>query len=145
MEKTLLPLTIIKRYDMTTTRENVEFLFEEYQILGYKWKNIKFPSITPSYEIKYSSYVPVKVDPVGRFIELTLDTKAKIEHFNIYFTKVLKTFTKEEMMYYHEKYNKFSSDESIAEKAHRSRNGLIHIRDSMILKVALAFNEEVKI
>ena len=144
MEIILLPISLIKKYDMTITRENVEYLFDEFQVLNYKWRNIKFPSITPSYEVKYSSYIPVKVDPVGRFVELTLDTKSKIDKFNLYFVKVLKSLTKEELIYYHEKYQRFNSEEQIARKMHRSRNGLVHIRDSLILKVALAFNEEVK-
>lgn len=141
----LLNARIISHYNMELTKENVNMMLDNYIKLQYKYLNIIPPRITTSYEIRYDSFISKKSDPVGYYNERKFDTEKEVEYFYGEIRDVLQRMTSEELLYYNENLLRKKSEESTAEKLCLSRKGLKPIKNSCILKLAIAFGiEELK-
>jgi len=130
---------------MKATKENVDMMLDNYVKLQYKFININPPRITAVYEARYESYVPRKSDPTGYYNQRKFDTDKEIKELYSEISDVLNKMTREELLYYNDNLLGKKSEDLTAEKLGLSRKGLKPIRNSCILKLAMAFGiEELK-
>lgn len=139
----LLNSKIINRYNMSATRNNVEDLLGKYVSLQYKYLNITPPRITTNYEIRCESYSPTITDKVSYYVEKKFETEQEVKEFYQEIKIVLDNLTKDERIVLTQNLINMVSESITADFIGISRTGLKPIKQSCILKLALAFNIEV--
>lgn len=68
MNNSLLDNEIIKQFDYLSIRKKINLFISAIDILCFRLKNMEKPKITPSYEIKYSSCLPVNSSKIESFV-----------------------------------------------------------------------------
>lgn len=142
VNKYVLSRKITEKYDMITTKKNVMLLLSEYLRLQYKYLEISPPKITYNYEIKSDYQNKNMTDNLSYYLDKKLKVETEIKAFYFEIEKVLKNMTREELIVTNYLLLKGNSEESVCEILGLSRTGLRPIKNSCILKIALAFNLE---
>lgn len=143
IDNTLLSSNITSQYNYDGCRKNVEKLLDEYARLNFKYINIKPPKITSNYEFRYESYVPRKADPVGNSVELKFDTELEVKQFYSQISDLVDLMSNDEFKFFTEILLGHKSEDYICEKMGISRTGLVPIKTSCVVKMAMAFKIEV--
>lgn len=142
-ENCLLDKNIINEYDIELTKNEVIKLINKYQKLKYKYINLPAPKITTNYEIRYECFLPYQKNNSVNIIDLKLDTEIEIKKFYSLILDVINKMNKKERTFFYEKLMNKKSEDYVAELLNISRKGLQPIKNSCIIKFALAFNIEV--
>lgn len=135
---------IIMQYDYQKTKEKLENLLAKISELECIFVNIKFPTITPNYEFKYECFTQKKVDKVGNYVERKLDTEAEIDELYDSLTKATQLLSDSERYYFVENMLNGLSEEIISANLNVSRTGFIPIKESCVIKLALALGIAVR-
>lgn len=143
INKYLLSKDVINKYEMILTKKKVFILLGEYIRLQYKYLEIIPPRITYNYEVKYDFKSHDREDNLSYYLDKKLQTENEIRVFYFEIQKVLKNMTREEILIFNDLLLKKKSEDSICEKLSLSRTGLRPIKNSCILKLAMAFNLEI--
>lgn len=139
--ETLLSLKIVRLYDYAKTKKNVDKMMVEYEIDTYKYNEIKPPSVTPNYDIRYEQFNFSSNDVVGNYVANKLDKLKEINDFYSKLSIVLKRLTKEERIYFCDSYLFKRSESIICDKLLIGSSTLARIKTSCILKIALFFDK----
>lgn len=139
--ETLLSLKIVRLYDYAETRKNVDDMMVEYEIDTYKYNEIKPPSVTPNYDIRYEQFNFSNNDVLGNYVANKLDKLKEINDFYYKLSIVLKRLTKEERIYFCDTYLFKRSESIICDKLLIGSSTLTRIKTSCILKIALFFDK----
>lgn len=143
INKYVLHSNVTDKYDMVKTKRNVEALLEEYLRLQYKYLEIIPPRITCNYDVKFNYNIGDKFEKISYYLDKKMSIEKEIKSFYFELQKVLKNMTKEEVAFFNNILLKKQSEESVCESLVLSRNGLKPIKNSCVLKLALAFNLEI--
>lgn len=135
---------VIMQYDYNKTKKKLENLIAKIAELECVFVNIKFPTITPSYEFRYECFTKKKVDKVGNYVERKLDTEAEIDELYSTLTKATELLTDSERYYFVEGILNGLSEEIIASNLNVSRTGFIPVKESCVIKMALALGLAVR-
>lgn len=138
----LLNKKVLNLYDLNKTKENVFSLLSEFLRLQYKYLEIKPPKITYNYEVKSECKSNDRFDSLTYYLDKKYETEKEIKAFYFELQKVLMSMTKEEIIVCNNLFLKRNSEESVCENLGLSRTGLRPIKNSCLLKIALAFNLE---
>lgn len=139
----LLSKKIIDKYDYGKCKENIQDILRELEEARYKYGNMVFPTITANLEIKFNSNITFG-DKTSKYVETKLDTLDYINDTNNKLSEVVSTFTKEEKQYFIQYLLYKKSEEYICDEIiFISKNSLIPIKESCIIKLALAFDKAI--
>lgn len=146
VEFSLLDKNFLSKYNLEQTEENVLEIISNYLKAQYKYIDIIPPRMTSNYEVKYESFNKFNAnDTVGKHIEEKIDAEIEIKKFYKVMTNVIKRMNTYERIYYAELLINGKSERYTSDLIGVSRNGLKPIKNSCILKIALAFNKEVEL
>lgn len=146
VEFSLLDKQFISKYNLEQTEENVLKIISSYLKAQYKYIDIIPPRMTSNYDVKYESFNKFNIsDKVGNHVEKKVDAELEIEKFYRVMTNVIKRMNTYERIYYTELLINGKSERYTSDLIGVSRNGLKPIKNSCILKIALAFNKEVEL
>ncbi len=138
----VLEKVVWSKYDMTLTRENVDlFLNEYFEAKSICFKTLFLSKMTSTIDPN-KIFVPSIVNNGGHADKVNekVDAESIIINTEPLLNEVLKTFTPKEKLYY--EYcliNKYSEDYIMEKFGNISKNGLLPIKNSCILKLALVF------
>lgn len=145
MENTLLSRRLVEARNYGLCKKAVDekmLLLEEYI---YKYNEIKPPKITPNYEVRYEMFTGNSSDKVGDYVARRVDLLNKVDKFYTELTTILKKMTKEELFYFSCTYFNKLPESVIADRLHISKNTLVTVKESCIVKVAMHFDVDVLI
>lgn len=145
VEYGLLDKKFLAQYDLVKTEKNVSTIMNNFFKAQYKYLGIQPPRITANYEVCYEMSSNVCHDTLGNFIADKLDTKEKIVNFYNIMAGAIQRMNTYERVYYTEFLLNGHSERYTADRIGVSRNGMIPIKNSCIVKIALAFGKEVEI
>lgn len=146
VEFSLLDKNFLSKYNLEQTEENVLEIISNYLKAQYKYIDIIPPRMTSNYEVKYESFNKFNAnDTVGKHIEEKIDAEIEIKKFYKVMTNVIQRMNTYERIYYAELLINGKSERYTSDLIGVSRNGLKPIKNSCILKIALAFNKEVEL
>lgn len=135
---------VVMQYDYIKTKKNLEKLISKISVLECKFMNIKFPTITPSYEFKYECFTQKRVDKVGNYIERKLDTEADIDELYQALTEATELLTADERYYFVETFLKDLSEEVVIANLNKSKTGFIPIKESCVIKLGIALGVAIE-
>ena len=145
VEYGLLDKAFLAQYDLVQTEKNVNDIIMKFLKSQYKYLGIQPPRMTTNYEIVYAIVVNNCYDKVGKYVADKLDTKQDIINFYNVMAGAIERMNTYERVYYTEFLLNKKSERYTADRIGVSRNGMIPIRNSCILKIAMAFGKEVEI
>ena len=131
-----------EKYNFTQTKENVEDLISEYKTAKFEYlvSDNVLSRITSSYQKKYEQRNIQLNDKLGTNIGKKIDSKNEIEYFENIFTPLFEMMSANERKYYSLGLINNNSEQFIAEALGISKTGLQPIKQTCILKIALAFH-----
>ncbi len=144
MEYALLDKKFLSQFNLEKTEENVLEIMNKFFKAQYKYTGILPPRMTPNYEIRYECFTSNCTDKLGNYVAKKVDTKQEIINFYNTMAGAISRMNCYERVYYTELLLNGRSERYTAEKIGVSRNGLIPIKNSCIVKIALAFGKEVE-
>ena len=144
VEYGLLDKKFLARFDLEQVEKNVDDIMSNFFKAQYKYLGIDPPRMTTNYEISYGMVTNISSDKIGKYIENKLDSEKDIQHFYSVMVNAIQRMNMYERVYYTEFLLNGKSERYTAERIGVSRNGLIPIRNSCIVKIALAFGREVE-
>lgn len=144
VEYGLLDKRFLAKFDLEQIEKNVDDIMSNFFKAQYKYLGIDPPRMTTNYEISYSMITNISSDRIGKYIENKLDTEKDIQNFYSVMANAIQRMNMYERVYYTEFLLNGKSERYTAERIGVSRNGLIPIRNSCIVKIALAFGREVE-
>ncbi len=145
VEFSLLDKRFLSFYDLAKTEENVYKIMNNFFRSQYKYTNILPPRMTPNYEIKYEYLsLPSGTDKLGNYVCSRLDTEQEIIAFYNTMAGAISRMNMYEKVYYTELLLNGKSERYTADCIGVSRNGMTPIKNSCIMKIALAFGKEVE-
>lgn len=142
-DNSLLDEEEIKSHSYEKCRNLVEEKVKKYLRATFKFMNLIPPRITVNYEMRYNSFTSNSTDKVGSFVERKVD--AEIEAKKIYniINQVWDRLSYNERVYFTEVLlYKHSENYAIDQMKNASRHLLKQIKESCIIKVAMAFGTE---
>lgn len=139
----LLSKRIIDKYDYGKSKEEVIKIITNLEEARYKYGNLVFPSISSNFEIKFNSNISYTNDKVSNYVERKLDGLEYINETNQKLSEVSCTFTKEESQYFINYFLYKKSEDFICEEMIISKNSLIPIKESCVIKIALMFDKAI--
>lgn len=146
VEFAILDKTFISKYNLEQTEENVLEIISNYLKAQYKYTDIIPPRMTSNYDVRYESLNKFNSgDSVSNYIEKKVDAEIEINRFYNIMTKVIQRMSMYERIYYTELLINGKSERYTSDLIGVSRNGLKPIKNSCILRIALAFNKEVEL
>lgn len=145
MEYALLDKKFLSNFDLEKTEENVMQIMSDFFKAQYKFMRISPPRMTANYEIRFESISSVNgSDCIGKYVEAKLDSEKEIIKFYNVMADTIMRMNIDEKVYYTEYLLNGKSERYTAEKIGVSRKGLGLIKNSCIVKIALAFGKEVE-
>ncbi|MBE6153659.1 MAG: hypothetical protein E7166_05500 [Firmicutes bacterium] len=141
----LLSKKFISQFNMEKTEENVSEIMSKFFKAQYKFTNILPPRMTPNYELRYEYITMTYSDSLGDHVADKLDTKQEIINFYNTIAGAITRMNTIERVYYVEMLLNSKSERHTADVIGVSRRLLPTIKNSCILKIALAFGEEVEL
>lgn len=141
----LLDKKFLSNFDLVKTEENVMQIMTDFFKAQYKFMKVSPPRMTSNYEVKFESFSTLNVsDCLGQYVETKLDSEQEIIKFYNVMTDTIKRLNIAEKVYYTEFLLNGRSERFTAERIGVSRNGIQPIKNSCIVKIALAFGKEVE-
>ena len=134
------PKKDIAEYDLSYCYEKVLEKIEQYNKAHYEFPNITKPKLTANYEIIYEYFTSKKIDNVSKFVQIKLDKEQEIQELYDDIIIGVKLLTFEEYDYLVECLLKGRSENKVIEKLKSSRFLLDKIKESFIVKMAIALN-----
>lgn len=145
MDYALLDKKFLSNFDLAKTEENVMKIMGDFFKAQYKFLGIKPPRMTSNYEVRFESFSSLTVkDCLGNYIANKLDTEEEIIIFYTIMADTIMRMNMDEKVYYTEYLLNGKSERFTAEKIGVSRNGIVPIKNSCIVKIALAFGKEAE-
>lgn len=145
VEYGLLDKVFISQYDLVQTEKNVVEIMNKFFKAQYKYFGIQPPRMTANYDIFYEMKTCTYTDKVGTVVADKLDSEQDIINFYNIMANAIKRMNTYERVYYTEMLLNRKSERYTADMIGVSRNGMIPIKNSCILKIAMAFSKEVEI
>lgn len=142
LEASLLNKEFIKDYDILATEVNVKEKIKNYLKLQCRYPNIAPPKITTSYGAVFSSCS--FRDKLGEYVANLLDDEKELVDTAEKIKNLFNIFCSEEKIYFTEFLLHSQSERKVLDIIGVSRDGLLPIKKSCILKVGLAFGIEVE-
>ncbi len=140
----VLQSNIINKFNLKETKNNVVNMLGKFISLQYKYINITPPKITSNYELRYESFSSCNtIDKIGYYIEKKYDTELKAKEFFEELGFVMNKLNHDELVVLKLYLINNQSETIVADFIGVSRTLFRNIKDSCILKLALAFNLEV--
>lgn len=139
----LLDNTTTKLYDLVKTKEGVEKLISELKRVIFKYDHIDEPKITTNFEMNFTSNNQ-RIDKIHNYVSKKVESEKEVVFLYNKIKNIYDKFTKEEKIYYTLHFFENISEEAISERLLLSRVGLRPIKNSCILKIALAFDIEIE-
>ncbi len=147
LEKLYYSITkkMIEKYDYLKTKENVEFLIEEYKIAKFQYlvSDSSLQQITSCYNFKHAQKTMNKNDRLGDEIAKRIDSKNMVDSVDAIFKSILKIIPLTERKYCIFCLINNHSERMLMEDLGITKRHLEHIKENCILKIALAFHIEV--
>lgn len=145
MEYALLDKKFLSNFDLEKTEENVMQIMSDFFKAQYKFMRVQPPRMTSNYDVKFESHSSLRVsDCLGNYVETKLDSEQEIIRFYNIMADTIMRMNITEKVYYTELLLNGRSERYTAEKIGVSRNGMIPIKNSCIVKIALAFGKEIE-
>lgn len=143
MEYALLDKRFLSNFDLEKTEENVIEIMNDFFKAQYQFMRISPPRMTSNYEVRFESLSSINfADCVGKYVETMLDSEQDIIKFYNIMANTITRMNIDEKVYYTEYLLNRKSEHYTAEKIGVSRKGMIPIKNSCIVKIALAFGKE---
>lgn len=143
MEYALLDKKFLSNFDLEKTEENVIQIMNDFFKAQYQFMRISPPRMTANYEVRFESLSSVNfLDSLGKYVETKLDSEQEIIKFYNIMTDTITRMNIDEKVYYTEYLLNGKSERFTAEKIGVSRKGMTPIKNSCIVKIALAFGKE---
>lgn len=134
------PKKDIAQYDLVYCTKEVLDKINQYSVAQYEFPNIPKPKLTANYEIIYESLTPKKIDKVGKFVEMKLDKEKEIQDLYDDIVIGVHHLTSDEYVYLVECLLKGRSENFVIEKLDSTRFMFDRMKESFIVKMAIAFN-----
>ncbi len=145
IEYALLDKKFLSNFDLEKTEENVMQIMSNFFKAQYKFMKVLPPRMTSNYEVKFESHSSLRAsDCLGNYVETKLDSEQEIMKFYHVMADTIMRMNIAEKVYYTEFLLNSRSERFTAERIGVSRNGIIPIKNSCIVKIALAFGKEVE-
>lgn len=133
---TLIRKSVYEQFDTKKLKEEITFLFQKFHEISYMYK---FPEATsflssPSLERKENMRTNNINDQTGKLVEREWDAKNWATLFYEKISSLTKKLTAEETQYLLEAFFKQHSEFVISERLHISKNKLIGIKKSFLVK-----------
>lgn len=146
MEYAILEKKFLAQYDLEKTEENVLEIMSKFFKAQYKFTGIMPPRMTSNYELRYEGFSNFNYnDSLGNYVETKLDSKQDIINFYNIIAVAISRMNSFERVYYAEFLLNGKSERYTADVIGVSRTVLTQIKNSCILKIALAFGKEVEL
>lgn len=143
MDNSLLDEEEIKEHSYEKCRLKVEEKVKKYLRATFKFMNLIPPRITVNYEMRYNSFTPNTVDKVGKYVEKKIDAENEAKEIFNTINKVWDRLSYNERVYFTEVLlYKHSENYAIEKMKNASRHLLKQIKESCVIKVAMAFGED---
>ena len=140
----ILPNELLKRYDYNLMSKEVRKIFNTVNLLKIRYDQVSMPTITPNYEIKYSSFVKRNNSKVEDYVVKKLTNE---ENLDKYLSKIVYAFShlnQEEKLILVETYGKGTMDDKIGFSIGICREYVVRSRKSAVIKflTALKLDEQ---
>ena len=133
----------IKVHDFEKCKKIVEKKVQKYLRSCFKFINLIPPKITANYEMRYEAFTPATKDTTGNYVSKKVD--AEIEALEIYsiINQIWERLSYNERVYFTEVllYKK-SENYAIEQMNDITRHLFKQVKESCIIKVAMAFGED---
>lgn len=134
----------IKDYDLEKTLIKVQNKIREFKLARNRFTEGLHVRLTPNYEPIMESYSFHNSDPTSEVVRYTLDSEQEYNEFNATLKSLYDTMSKEEIAYINDCLICNKSEASLKEKFNLTRWGFNDIKNSSIIRFAIAFHLEVK-
>ncbi len=143
MDNSLLDEEEIKEHSYEKCRLKVEEKVKKYLKATFKFMNLIPPRITVNYEMRYNSFTPNAIDKVGNYVERKVDAEREAREIYSTINQVWDRLSYNERVYFTEVLlYKHSENCAIEKMKDASRHLLKQIKESCVIKVAMAFGED---
>lgn len=142
MTNRLLDATLICMYDYSKMSKEVRKIFSTLSLMRIKYENVPLPTITPTYEIRYSAPTRSTTSKVEDYV---IKKISKEENLNEYIDKIvgsLKKLNKEELIVFSESFINGLDDDNIGMKVAACRDMVLKIRKSAVIKFLSSLGED---
>ena len=139
MDNSLLDEEEIKEHSYEKCRLKVEEKVKKYLKATFKFMNLIPPRIT----VNYNSFTPNAIDKVGNYVERKVDAEREAREIYSTINQVWDRLSYNERVYFTEVLlYKHSENCAIEKMKDASRHLLKQIKESCVIKVAMAFGED---
>lgn len=140
----ILPEELLRQYDYSLMSKEVKKIFNTVNLLKIRYDQVSMPTITPNYEIKYSSFVSRSNSKVEDYVVKKLTNE---ENLDRYLSKIVHAFSHlnhDERIILIETYEKGTLDEEIGFSIGICREYVVRSRKSAVIKflTALKLDEQ---
>lgn len=143
MDNSLLDEEEIKNHSYEKCRLKVEEKVKKYLRATFKFINLIPPRITVNYEMRYNSFTPNAVDKVGNYVEQKIDAENEAKKIYSTINQAWDRLSYNERVYFTEVLlYKHSENYAIDKMKGATRHLLKQIKESCVIKVAMAFGED---
>lgn len=137
----LYPNSLLGRYNIRRSYENLCEIVDQFIDLQCKYLNIMPPRITQDYKVVYTSYKVA--DVVGNHVAKRLDTLDEIKRFYNQLARALSLLNHDEMVYFIQVLYGHNSESLCAEILNITTYKLKQIKESCVIKMTKALNNAV--
>ena len=143
IDNPLLSKNDLLKYDTEYCYEKVTKEIDKFIKAQLNFPNIKKPTITCNYEVRYECFVPRKVDKVGDYVTKKITQEEQIRELYSEITSSLKFLSKLEFKYF---LICLYYKESQAEFMGATRTSFYQIKDSCVVKMAgaMGYTKEIQ-
>ncbi|MDO5568746.1 MAG: hypothetical protein Q4G04_01355 [bacterium] len=145
IDNALIPKKEILKYDINYCFEKVEEKIDNYITAQCDFPNIKRPTITSNYEVRYECYVPRKTDKVGSYVINKVDKEIEIVRLYSDIATALESLSKDEFNYFLQCLYYKKSENYVITLMDTTRFLFGHIKNSCILKLAKSLDVAKKL
>ena len=144
-EKFLLKKKVIDSFNYEACKQKLIDLIDYYYIYNLEYHYINFPTITPSYEIKYDSnkdFTPSS--KTERYVINKISNEEEVKEFYNDMYEALKNLTLEELKYFNLYYIYKRSENYIMYELNINERYFKILKKSCVIKMALFFHIAVR-
>ncbi len=145
IDNPLLSKNDLLKYDTEYCYEKVTKEIDKFIKAQLNFPNIKKPTITCNYEVRYECFVPRKVDKVGDYVTRKITQEEQIRELYSEITSSLKFLSKLEFKYFLICLYYKESQAEFMRQTGATRTSFYQIKDSCVVKMAgaMGYTKEI--
>lgn len=143
-EQKILKPKHIALYDFEATKSALDKLMTKYDMLEFKYLNIKPPKITASYELRFECHTINRSDALGNYVARKLDTESEVEELYANITEACNRLSPSEQVYFISVYLNGKSEAFVMERLNICRYTFETLRKSAIVRMSLSLSIAVR-